>query len=60
MSTTTLQRELLDKLSALEIEEHNKKEALKEYGENIKFLRKEIKRLRGELEASRAVMEAMV
>ena len=49
----TLQRELLDKLAALDALEADKKEVTKNYNADIKHLRREVKRLRVELEAVR-------
>ena len=49
-----LQGELLDKLAALEAVETDKKEAMKSYSDDIKHLRKEVKRLRVELELTRS------
>lgn len=45
----SLQRDLLDKLAALEAMEVAKKEYNKEIGADIRELRKEIKRLREEI-----------
>lgn len=52
-----LQGELLDKLAALEAVETDKKEAMKSYSDDIKHLRKEVKRLRVELELTRSYGE---
>ena len=52
-----LQGELLDKLAALEAVETDKKEAMKSYSDDIKHLRKEVKRLRVELEVTRSYGE---
>ena len=48
------QRDLLNALAQLEAIEANKKEVVKAYNDDIKWLRKEVKRLRSELEAGRA------
>ena len=48
-----LHGELLDKLAALEAVEADKKVAMVSYNDDIKHLRKEVKRLRVELESAR-------
>ena len=51
------QRDLLDALAKVDELEHDKKESVKAYNEDIKFWKKEAKRLRGELEAQRAATQ---